>query len=112
LSDAEFEIYIYNTVKARFPQNEGWQVLKQPTLASGATPDFLVRGSESLVVVDAKDKEQLERSDIDSILGYVVELKARSGVIYTANDTEITDSVAEYAKANRIEVTRTQWWLD
>ena len=112
MSDTEFEIYVYNTLKARFPQNEGWQVSKQPTLPSTAKPDFLVRGSGSLVVVDAKDKERLERSDVDSVLGYVAELTARIGIIYTANDTEITDSVTEYAKAKGIEVTRTQWWQD
>jgi hypothetical protein len=112
LSDTEFEIYVHNTLRARFPQNEGWQILEQPTAPSGARPDFLVNGPQAIIVVGANDKKQVERSDIDFLLDCATDLQARSTIIYTANDTEIPDSVAEYAKAKGVEVTRTQWWQD
>jgi hypothetical protein len=45
-------------------------------------------------------------------LDYTAELGARSGIIYIANDTEIPETVAEYAKAKEVEIRRTQWWQD
>jgi hypothetical protein len=112
LTDTEFQIYVHNTLRARFPQIEGWQILKQPTVPSSAGPGFLVNGPEAIIVVSANDKEQVERSDIDCLLDCAVRLKTRSAIIYTANETEIPDNVAKYAKAKGVEVTRTGWWQD
>jgi len=112
MSGTEFEIYVHNTIRARFPENEGWEILEQPTLDSGARPDFVVYRTGYTIVIDANDKGALEPSDIDQLLDYTAERGARSGIIYIANDTEIPETVAEYAKAKEVEIRRTQWWQD
>lgn len=109
MDGTEFELYVYRTIRARFPQYEDWEILEQPTLDSGARPDFVVYNSSYTIVVDAKDKEALQLTDIDQLLEYATELKARSGIIYIANDTYLPDAVINHANANGVEVRRTQW---
>jgi len=109
LSGTEFELFIYRAIRRRFPQYEGWEILEQPTLDSGARPDFVVRGNSRTAVIDAKDKENLEPSDIDRIIEYANELHAHWVIIYIANDTYVSDAVQQYADRERVEVARTQW---
>lgn len=109
MSGTEFELYVYRTIRQRFPQYEGWEILEQPTLDSGARPDFVVYRNDYAIVIDAKDKGALEPSDIDQLLEYAAELRARSGIVYIANDTEVPETVAEYANAKAVEIRRTQW---
>jgi hypothetical protein len=109
MSGTDFELYVYRTIRARFPQCDSWEILEQPTLDSGVRPDFVVRRRAYTIVIDAKDKGTLQLSDIDQLLEYAAELKAQSGIIYIANDTEVPDTVAEYANAKIVEITRTQW---
>jgi hypothetical protein len=68
-NDTEFQIFVQNTIRIRFPQNEGYQILKQPTSLTGTnSSDFLVNGLGGTIVVAANNKEQVEMSDIDRLL--------------------------------------------
>jgi predicted type IV restriction endonuclease len=109
MSGTDFELYVYRTIRQRFPQADGWEILEQPTLDSGVRPDFVVYSTDYVIVIDAKDKGALEPSDIDQLLEYAAELRAQSGIIYIANDTEVPETVADYAYAKVVEIRRTQW---
>jgi predicted type IV restriction endonuclease len=109
LSGTEFELHVYRTIRRRFPQYEGWEIYEQPTLDSGGRPDFTLRGKSRTAVIDAKDKENLQPSDIDQIIEYSNELRAHWAIIYVANDTYVSDEVQQYADQERVEVARTQW---
>jgi len=113
LTDAEFLTYVHNTMRAMFPEGEGWQIIRQPTSTTGTKPDFLIKRFESEIhAVDAEDKERLEKSDIDRLSDCTTELRTHDAMIFTAYETEVPSDVAEYAKTKQIEIIRTQWWQD
>jgi hypothetical protein len=109
MSGTDFELYVYRAIRARFPRYEGWEIEEHPTLSGGDRPDFVVCLSNYRVVIDAKDKGALEPKDLDQILAYARRVRARGAIIYLANDTDIPDSVWEFARKAGIELTRTQW---
>jgi hypothetical protein len=109
MNGTEFELYVYRTIRRRFPQYEGWDIYEQPTLDSGARPDFIVKGNGRTADNDAKDKESLQPSDVDRIVEYSNELHAHWAAIYIANDTNVPDTVEQYADQEHVEVARTLW---
>jgi hypothetical protein len=109
MSGTDFELYVYRAIRARFPRHKDWEIEEQPTLPSGNRPDFVVSRCDHRFVIDAKDKGALELRDLDQILVYAKKLNARGAIIYLANDTDISDSVWEYAQNVGIELRRTQW---
>lgn len=109
--DAEFKIFVRNTLRVDFPENQGWKIHEHPMLNSGARPDFVVYGPDTFVIA-VEDKAVLESRDIVQLLNYSTEVKARIGIIYIANDTEVPERVALHAKAKGVEIRRTQWWHD
>jgi len=110
--ESEFQIFVHNTIKSRFPQSEGYQIQKNPMSPTGKELGFLVTGPYATIVVAANDSEQVERSDIDQLLSCAAELNARNAIIYTTYETRVPVIVAEYAKARGVDVARTQWWQD
>jgi len=109
MSGMPFEVYIYNTIRRNYPAQDGWIIDEQPTLINGSRPDFIVSRRKSIVVIDAKDKAELAMDDIYQIDRYGQQCKARSAVIYVANDTEIPEDVKSYANELGIRIIRTQW---
>ena len=71
-----------------------------------------MNGPSGTIVVAANDKEQVEQVDVDHLLECVAGGKARNAIIYTTYDTGLPTTVAAYAKAKGVEVTRTLWWQD
>jgi hypothetical protein len=73
-------------------------------------PDFVVGKRSVYAVIDAKDKAVLEPRDIDQILFYAEKTKAKEAIIYIANDTEVPQTVKDYAENYRVEIQRSKGW--
>jgi hypothetical protein len=115
LSGTPFELYIYDTVRKRYPAYEGWEIYEQCSLKDGSRIDFYVvkrNAQEQLVygvVIDAKDKAELEVVDIEQVTYYLTQTTADEAIIYVANDTLIPQTVQERADEEDVRIVRTQW---
>jgi len=101
-----FENYVYELLRKKF---SGYTIHVQHKLDSGLIPDFVLEGERDVIVVDAKAKEFLKKSDIDQVINYIQELDGDSGKIYVTNFTEISDLVEDYAARNAIDIEYTDW---
>lgn len=111
----EFEKYIYQNIRRRFPANEGWTIepkkwIKTPHTVFGfRQTDYVAYRGNERAIIDAKDKTTLSYADIEQVLDYGAAYKATHLIIYTANNTVISEGVKEYAKENEVRIIRTQW---
>ena len=103
---SRFENYVYELLRKEFSD---YTIHVQARLDSGIIPDFVLEGEQDLIVVDAKAKEFLQKSDIDQVLDYIQELDGDSAKIYIANFTEVADSIGDYAARNAIDIEYTDW---
>lgn len=104
-----FEDWVRDTIKRRFPARQGWKIGYKKTLTSGHEPDFVVYKRNERIVIDAKDKAELTRRDINQIVEDRGECNAQYGIIYIANDTYVSNSVRLYADDFKIKISRTRW---
>ena len=112
ISGTDFEIYLYPTVRKNFPLEKGWEILENIELKIGRSlirPDFVVRKGNVHAVIDAKDKTILEPKDIDQILFYAEKTKAKEAIIYVANDTEVPQTVKDYADSEGVKIRTSLW---
>jgi len=112
ISGTDFEFYIYKTVRKNFPLREGWEILENVELKVGRSlirPDFVVRKRNIYAVIDAKDKAILEPRDIDQILFYAEKTKAKEAIIYVANDSEVSQTVKDYANSEGVKIRTSLW---
>ncbi len=112
ISGTHFENYLYPTVRKHFPLNEGFIIRANEDIWIGNSkirPDFCCEKRKVYAVIDAKDKAYLEPKDIDQIGDYKKKTKASQAIIYIANDTEVPQTVKDYANDERIEIRRTLW---
>lgn len=103
---SRFENYVYELLRKEF---SNYTIHVQARLDSGVIPDFLLEGEKELIIVDAKAKEILKKSDIDQVIDYILELDGDSGKIYVAEYTNVTDSIEHYAAQNAIDIEYTDW---
>ena len=103
-----FENYVFQLLKKEF---SNCSIIKQAKLESGLIPDFVVECDRKLIVVEAKAKEFLKKSDIDQVVGYLQELDGDSAVIYVTDFTEVPDSIEDYAALNAVDIEHTNWRL-
>jgi len=108
-SGTDFEVYIYPTVRQRYPSNAGYKIFEQYFVQGVGVLDFYVVRERERIVIDAKDKETLAKSDIAQVDHYARELRATQRIIYIANDTCVPDSVKEEADRLAIQIIRTQY---
>lgn len=113
ISGTEFEFYIYKTILNNFPLKEGWEIHENEEIKVGRSlirPDFsIVKKRKIHAVIDAKDKTVLEPRDIDQILFYAEKTKAREAIIYIANDTQVPQTVQDYADSEGVKIRTTLW---
>ena len=115
MSGTPFEVYIYDTVRKRYPAYEGWEIREQCLLKDGSKVDFYVvaRNAQGQVVrgavIEAKDKDELEILDIEQMIHYLTQTNADEATIYVANDTLIPPTVQERADEEDVQIIRTQW---
>ena len=113
LSGTAFELYVYGTVR-RYPAIDGWEIDEQCPLPDGLRVDFYVvrrfggRVTQA-VVVEAKDKEELELDDVAQAIHYKELTRAEEAIIYIANDCHVAPSVQAYAMQACVTISRTQW---
>jgi len=105
---SRFENYVFQLLKKQF---SNCAIIKQARLESGLVPDFVVECDRKLIVVEAKSKEFLQKSDIDQVIGYIQELDGDSALIYVADFTEVPDSIYDYAALNAVDIEHTNWRL-
>jgi len=103
-----FENYVFQLLKKEF---SNCAIIEQARLESGLIPDFVVECDRKLIVVDAKAKECLKKSDIDQVIGYLQELDGDSAIIYVADYTEVPDSIEDYVALNAVDIKYTDWRL-
>jgi hypothetical protein len=115
LAGTHFELYVYDTIRKRYPAYEGWDICEQCSLEDGSRVDFYVvkRNAQRRVVygvvIEAKDKAELEILDIDQMIRYLAQTNADEAIIYVANDTLIPPTVQESADEEDVQIIRTQW---
>ena len=103
-----FENYVFQLLKKEFGN---CAIIKQARLESGLIPDFVVECDRKLIVVDAKAKEFLKKSDVDQVIGYLQELDGDSAMIYVTDFTEVSASIDDYAAQNAVDIEYTNWRL-
>jgi len=111
----EFEDYIYQNIRRRFPADEGWTIETQKWIKTPRTvfgfrkADYVAYRGNERAVIDAKDKTTLSYADVEQILDYGAAYKATYLAIYTANDTVISEGVKDFANENEVRIICTQW---
>ena len=104
----KFENYVFQLLKKEF---SNCAIIEQARLESGLIPDFVVECDRKLIVVEAKAKECLQKSDIEQVIGYLQELDGDSALIYVADFTEVPESIENYGALNAIDIEYTDWRL-
>jgi len=104
----KFENYVFQLLKKEF---SNCAIIEQTRLESGLIPDFVVECDRKLIVVEAKAKEYLQKSDIDQVIGYLQELDGDSALIYVADFTEVPESIENYGALNAVDIEYTDWRL-
>jgi len=104
----KFENYVFQLLKKEF---SNCAIIEQARLESGLIPDFVVECDRKLIVVEAKAKEYLKKSDIDQVIGYIQELDGDSAIIYVADFTEVPESIENYGALNAVDIEYTDWRL-
>ena len=104
----KFENYVFQLLKKEF---SNCAIIEQTRLESGLIPDFVVECDRKLIVVEAKAKECLQKSDIDQVIGYLQELDGDSALIYVADFTEVPESIENYGTLNAVDIEYTDWRL-
>jgi len=107
-SATRFENYVFQLLKKEF---SNCAIIEQARLESGLIPDFVVECDRKLIVVEAKAKECLQKSDIEQVIGYIQELDGDSAIIYVTDFTEVPDSIENYAALNAVDIEYTDWRL-
>ena len=101
-----FEDYVAVLLKERFSD---YSLFIQHKLDSGLIPDFVLEYDEKKIVVDAKDKQCLTKSDVNQICEYMEEIDAEYGILYVAESTKVSETVEDFAIINAVEVEYTNW---
>ena len=101
-----FENYVKGLLKKRYPD---CVITTQPVLTNGIRPDFVLESTEKTGVIDAKEKLNLTKSDLNNMLDYMFEVAADFGKIYVSVYTKISKKIREDASKSNIEIVRTDW---
>ena len=101
-----FENYVEKILEKQYPD---YIITTQPTLTSGMRPDFVLESTEKTGVIDAKEKLNLTKSDLNNMLDYMFEVVADFGEIYVSRYTKISKKIREDASKSNIEIVRTDW---
>ena len=101
-----FENYVKGLLKKRYPD---CVITTQPILTNGIRPDFVLESTEKTGVIDAKEKLNLTKSDLNNMLDYMFEVAADFGKIYVSVYTKISKKIREDASKSNIEIVRTDW---
>lgn len=89
-------------VEEQLEEIEGFKLFVQPTLPSGARPDFILENEEERIVLDAKDKLKLDYNDVDKLLEDAEEANADRQGLIVSNDTEVSEGVREYMEEQNV----------
>ncbi|MBI3393743.1 MAG: hypothetical protein HY039_11225 [Nitrospirae bacterium] len=108
---SKFQEYVWkNWWLRQFSPSRGWDSEYQKPLLDGAIIlDFAAWSGNERAVGDAKDKATLTADDVEKLLEDGGAFKATHLFLIIAADTEVPDSVREYAEDNGVEIVRTQW---
>ena len=101
-----FENYVKGLLKKRYPD---CVITTQPVLTNGIRPDFVLESTEKTGVIDAKEKLNLTKSDLNNMLDYMFEVAADFGKIYVSVYTKFSKKIREDASKSNIEIVRTDW---
>ena len=97
----------------KFPTTDGWSIFRQFPLPGGQRIDFLIYRKRlpvlEAIVVKCKDGEMLDAMDIEQVVGHMKRCRARKGIIYIANNTEVPGPVKLTVLTSGVELRRT-WW--
>ena len=101
-----FENYVEKILDKQYPD---YIITTQPTLTSGMRPDFVFESTEKTGVIDAKEKLNLTKSDLNNMLDYMFEGAADFGKIYVSVYKKFSKKIREDASKSNIEIVRTDW---
>ena len=101
-----FQNYVGKLLEKQYPD---YIITTQPTLTSGMRPDFVLESTEKTGVIDAKEKLNLTKSDINKLADYMFDLQADFGKIYVSVYTKISKKIRSAASEYNIEIVRTDW---
>ncbi len=101
-----FQNYVGKLLEKQYPD---YIITIQPTLTSGMRPDFVLESTEKTGVIDAKEKLNLTKLDLNNMLDYMYELAADFGKIYVSSYTKISKKIRDDASKHNIGIVRTNW---
>ena len=101
-----FENYVKELLKKRYPD---CVIITQKPLTNGIIPDFVLESTEKTGVIDAKEKLNLTKSDLNNMLDYMFEVDADFGKIYVSVYTKFSKKIHDDASRSNIEIVRTDW---
>ena len=101
-----FQNYVGKLLEKQYPD---YIITTQRKLTSGMRPDFVLESTEKTGVIDAKEKLNLTKSDLNNMLDYMFEVAADFGKIYVSVYTKFSKKIREDASKSNIEIVRTDW---
>ena len=107
----KFQQYVWkNWWLGQFSPAKGWDSEYQKPLLNGDyVVDFAAWHGNIRAVGDAKDKAILTADDVKKVIEDGGAFRATRLILIVAADTEIPESVRQYAEYNIVEIVRTRW---
>jgi len=102
----DFENYVLELLKKEFYD---FAIVEQNTLTSGMKPDFILTSSDTIGIVDAKEKRRISVSDVNQMSNYGFELEPNFKKIYVSSYAKISEKILKLASKNSIEIIHTKW---
>jgi len=102
----DFQSYVSELLKKEFSD---FSIQEQYIQVNGLRPDFILEKPDVIGVVEAKEKRNLSKSDINQMRDYIYELESDFAKIYVSTYTKISENVLKLASKYSIEIIRTKW---
>lgn len=109
----QFEGYIRNLLRRRFPAHLGWQIEKQRDLDIDGRADYVLYrvkyGKRERAVAEAKNVKELKLSHIDQIDRYARRYHASYRLLIIARKTVVPPELRHQSRRIGIDIVRTQF---
>lgn len=101
----EFEDLVGKETKRLYPQSAGWRVEPQkPLKGDKYRVDYVVYKGSEHYVIEAKQVEELEKSQVDQVIECKRVFNASKGFICITPDAKVYPPLKIYAAAQDIEI--------
>lgn len=102
--------YLANEVRRMFPEADGWAIISQYRLPSGAVTDYLIYRKKLFryerIVVECRHGKALTREDVEELARHMAECFAGKGLLCVPPDMQLPSEVILRSFVAGIEIRR------